>query len=270
MDERESNQKTQIFFSRTYRYFEVNKKEQLIYVLALIVPSVVLFLLFYSEISRVLAIWVSNALAAGMPEESVGVLYTNFLPIFGGVYHVEIPNSVPSNNEIWINLAVTMFLLVVTALLNKRKKRRTPLSIYFIIVLLIHLIACIYFLFAKDFFPYTATQYSELYIKQQVVIWLSFILLSGFVLGVIGYGEVRDKILFFLGVMLYSFVFGAARYLAFSYIISSTSSIYMATMFFSLGPLYDFLYFVFFYAVYINRKIKYFDYGEGRSRWQWS
>lgn len=269
MDINERRKRAGIYFSRTYRHLKVNSKEQLIYVFALVVPTIIVFLLFYTEISRSICVLVSKPLISVFSAETVSITSAEFLPVFGGVYHLKLPNSLPSYNEIWLNLLITIILLTASLLGYKKKNKKTPLPIYFAFVLLIHLISCIYFLFARDYFPYTATQYSELYIKQQIIIWFSLLFLAGFVLGVIGYGKIRTRILLLIILSIYSAVFGIVRYLAFCYVVTAGSSIYMATLFFTFGPLYDFLYFVFFYSVFVNREIRYFGYGEGRNRWQW-
>lgn len=270
MDINERRKRANLYFSRSYRHFKVNPKEQLIYVFALIVPTMVLFLLFYTEISNFISHLLIPPLTKVFPQESIGVASSELFPLFGNVHYIVLPNSVPSYREILFNLFISIVLLIISLLANKRKNKNTPLPIYFAFVLIIHIIASLFFLFARDFFPYTATEFSELYMKQEIVIWFSLIFLSGFVLGVIGYGKVTTRMILFVTLITYSFIFGIVRYLAFSYIVSAGSSLYMASLFFTFGPLYDFLYFVFFYAVFINREIRYFGYDrEGRYRWQW-
>ncbi|HEX3022795.1 MAG TPA: hypothetical protein VHP81_10430 [Lachnospiraceae bacterium] len=44
----------------------------------------------------------------------------------------------------------------------------------------------------------------------------------------------------------------------------------MAVLFFIFGPLFDFLYFVFFYGIYIDRSIKHYDSKKGREQWGWA
>ena len=270
MDINERRRRANIYFTRAKRRFKVNPKEQIFYVLALIVPTLVLFLMFYTELSKFITELISIPLRQVLPEGSVGIVSSEFIPWFGGVYYVSLPTSIPGFKEIWINIVITLTLLALSIYAAQRANKKTPLPIYFTFILIIHLISCLYFLFARDYFPYTGTQYAELYIKQQIVIWFSLILLIGFVLGVIGYGKMSTRILMFFVLAAYAFVFGVARYLAFTYLVTAGSALYMATFFFTLGPLYEFLYFVFFYSVFVNREIKYYGYGEGRDLWQWS
>lgn len=262
-------QKTQIYFSRPYRHLMPDSKERWFFLLGCVLPCLVFFLFFYTKISYLLAIWVKDALSFAIPESSLGIAYGEFLPLFGGVYYVQIPSIMPSFQEVTINLATTLLLLFICFLPSRNSKGGTPLSIFFAIILLTHLVASIYFMFAMDFFPYSATEYSELYIKQQVGIWLFFLILSSLLMGMLGYGSIAGRLTAFLGTMAYSFVFGCVRYLTSMFILSKVSSLYMATLFFSLGPLFDFLYLVFFYSIYINAQIKRFDQGEGRVKWHW-
>lgn len=262
-------QKTQIYFSRPYRHLKPDSKERLFFFLGCVLPCLVGFLFFYTKISYLLAVWVKESLSTVITESSLGIAYGEFLPFFGGVHYAQVPSTMPSFQEVAINLAVTLLLLFTVFLFSRYSIGGKPIYIYFTIILLTHLIASIYFMFAKDFYPYSATQYSELYIKQQVSIWLSFLVLSGIITGVLGYGNILDRLLVFGGTMAYSFIFGCVRYLASIFIVSKGSSLYMATLFFSLGPLFDFLYLVCFYSIYINTQIKRFDQGEGRVKWQW-
>ena len=262
-------QKTQIYFARTYRHLKPDNKERWFYLLGCILPCLVLLLSFYTKISYALAVWVKRAFTAFIPESSLGIAFGEFLPFFGGVYYVEIPIVMPSIQEAAINIAVTLVLLYICFHHVRISKGGTPISIFFCMILLTHLIASIFFMFAKDFFPYSATDFSGLYIKQQVSIWLSLLVLTGLFTGVLGYGSVVGRLITFFGIMVYSFVFGCVRYLAFMYIISTESILYMATLFFTLGPLFDFLYLVSFYGLYINSQIKRFNQGEGRLNWHW-
>jgi hypothetical protein len=51
----------------------------------------------------------------------------------------------------------------------------------------------------------------------------------------------------------YSILFATVRYAVFLYLLTRYSVIYMAAMFFALGPFIDFAYVVAIYALYLNR-----------------
>lgn len=267
--EKQKAEKTQVFFSRQYRHLKPDSRNSLIFLMVCVVPCVIFFLIYYTKITSVLCFWGKEALSSTIEESSLSIAYSDFLPFFGGVYYIQIPSTMPSFQEVFINLAVTLLVLFILFLPNRNSKGGTPITVYFAIILLIHLIACIFFMFAAEFYPYSAIQYSELYIKQQVSIWLSFLVLTGLLTGILGYGSITGRILVFLGTMAYSFIFGCVRYLTSMFIISTGSSLYMATLFFTLGPLYDFLYLVCFYGMYINAQINRYSEGDWRFKWQW-
>ncbi|MGD9676945.1 MAG: hypothetical protein AB7V16_01095 [Vulcanibacillus sp.] len=262
-------QKSQIYFSRIYRHLLPNRVERWIFLLGGVLPTILLFLLFYSKITYMLAVWANQVFSLISPKNSLGIGYEEFIPIFGGVYYVILPNKMPIFSELVINVVVTLLLLFILYLLYKKNTGSTSLIIYFNIILLIHLISCIFFIFAEAYFPYSATVYSELYIKQQIGIWLSIMILAGVIIGILGYGSILVRFSFFLGIVGYSLVYGFVRYITFMFIISKGSNLYMATLFFSLGPLFDFLYLVGFYGIYIYSLVNYFNQGKGRLKWLW-
>lgn len=261
--------KNRIFFSRTYRHFAPESKKQWVFLLAVVLPCLVVFLFFFTELTFALSTWVRDSLTSFFPSDSIDIDYRRFLPIFGGVYFVRLPNKLPSGEETAINLIITLSAIFAILFAFRHKKGGTPVSIYALIVLLLHLVSCIFFLFAKEYFPYTVSEYSELYMLQQVGLWLAFLFLAGVISGVFGYGKTGGRLLLFFGIIAYSIVFGCVRYLAFLFILSKASTLYMTSLFFSLGPMFDFIYFVFLYSIFINSRIEHFNYGEGLADWQW-
>lgn len=269
MEAKKTKQKNLIYFSRTYRHFKPNSKKRWLFLLLWVLPCFVLFMLSYTKISYIISLWVKQALSNSGLEGVIGISYSEFLPVLGGVFYVHLPSTMPSLHEVELNIFITLVLISILFFFLRGKKGGTPFTIYFLMILFTHLISSIYFMFAMEYFPYSASQYSELYMLQQTGIWISFIVLSGLIAGVVGYANTIVNITFFLTTMMYSFVFGCVRYLTFLFIITSGSSLYMTTLFFTLGPLYDFLYFVFIYSIYVNIQIKSYDTGTRRSDWQW-
>lgn len=45
--------------------------------------------------------------------------------------------------------------------------------------------------------------------------------------------------------------------------------IYMALFYFMIGPMFDFLYLVMIYAVFVNRMIGVYDSRKGKEAWKW-
>ena len=261
-------QKSQIYLARPYRRLKSKRKDRWLFLMVFMLP-LILFLSFYTQLTYTISIWGKQVLLSVIPESSLDIAYGKFLPFFGGIFYLKIPSTLPSLQEIITNIVLTLLLLLISFLSFRKRKGGTPLTIYFSIILLIHLVSSLYFAFATELFPYSATQYSELYIKQQVGIWLSFLVLTGFLFGILGYGSALSRTIAFLGTMTYSLLFGFVRYLTFLVIVAKGSSLYMATLFFSFGPLFDFLYLVSFYGIYINLQIQSFNQGEGRLKWHW-
>lgn len=187
--------------------------------------------------------------------------------ILSQMNYVAFPTTYPQISFIIANLIIVIVLLLF---LNSGKRSGKPVAIYFTLGSVTHLINCIYFLFAANFFPYTATAYSDLYMKQQVGIWLTFMVLVGLIVGFMGNKGFLFKLLTFVSIMAYSFLFGFVRYILFLYMIQQYSILYMALMFFVFGPFFDFLYLVAIYGFFINKMVKLYDSDKGREEWQWS
>ncbi len=64
--------------------------------------------------------------------------------------------------------------------------------------------------------------------------------------------------------------FGTVRYVIFIWLLYRFSVIYMAFFYFMIGPMFDFLYLVMIYAVFVNRMIGVYDSRKGKEVWKWS
>ena len=122
----------------------------------------------------------------------------------------------------------------------------------------------------RKYFPYTLTVYSKLYMLQEIGIWVMFFVMTVMVTGIIGDRGVIYKLLTLLAIMLYSIVFGTVRYVIFIWLLYRFSVIYMAFFYFMIGPMFDFLYLVMIYAVFVNRMIGVYDSRKGKEVWKWS
>ena len=96
-----------------------------------------------------------------------------------------------------------------------------------------------------------------------------FFVMTVMVTGVMGNRGLPYKLLTVLAVMLYSIVFGTVRYMVFLYFLYRFSMIYMALFYFMIGPMFDFLYLVMIYAVFVNRMIGVYDSRKGKEAWKW-
>lgn len=261
-----ADKKSKIYYSRTYRKLKSGGWKGILAAGILIIPALFLLLWNCFEITRGMSWLAVRFLCDRFRGLQIQIVDSEF-PIIGKISIVELPTVYPGMKEVIINLLVIMGM-VIFACTGKRKGK--PAAIFSMIVLITHLINCVYFLFGSNYFPYTAYQYSDLYMRQQIGIWIFFIVLAGGVIGLMGSKGLLFKVLAFWGTILYSTVFGVARYVFFLYILERFSIFYMALLFFVFGPFFDFLYLVGIYALYVNKMGKIYDSDKGREEWAWS
>ena len=257
-------EKKQIFYARTYRHLQFNLRDCLIFTFLFVIPLTILFLLYYDELSGAmgyLAAWFLYRTTGVAP----GFSTAEFIPQLGPVYYLNFVTELPDYGVILINMAVT---LLAGGVLFLKKLRGKPLSVYLQIMLFVHFVSCMFFLLGRDIFPYEVEDYSRLYVQQQVGIWITFLVLIGLVEGILGRGAVLYRVLIMFVILIYSFVFGTVRYGLFLWVLRQYSVLYMPVMFFSLGPFFDFLYFVMIYTISANYMIKRND-NKFRNDWAW-
>lgn len=258
--------KHKMFYARTYRHLKANYKNMALYYLLFCLPCLILFLVNYSKLTKIVSNWGLNILSFFVPASDMSIVSSEFIPRLGDVFYVSMPTKMPSLALIITNIVVVILSLIVC---YNAKDKAKPIAIYSIITLLIHLFACIFFLVTPETFPYTLTQYSGLYMKQQVGIWLSFFVIASIVSGGISKSGM-SKLYMLLAVMSYSFIFGCLRYVIFAVILLKASSLYMAMLFFMFGSFFDFLYLVCIYSIYLKHLTKKFDDKEGDMKWNWA
>ena len=255
-----------ISYFRTYRHLRPNTKAVLLFYLLFMLPCLALLLYFYPTITYYFSWCGSYLLKLIMPGKTIGIAGSNFMPIFGKVHYITLAGTSPSLHQTYINLIVVIVLLVIC--LNVRKLAK-PIMIYGTMALLIHLVSCLFFIIVPQLFPYKLSQYSDLYMKQQVGIWISFLIISCLVSGCINKSGFY-KFYVVIGVMAYSVVFGALRYIINLVVLANASSLYMAVLFFIIGPLFDFLYLVCIYGLFLKKITSKFDRELGSGDWQWA
>lgn len=261
-----ADKKSRIYYARTYRKLKSGGWRGVLVAGILMIPALFLLLWNCYKITRGMSWLAVRFLCDRFRGLQIQIVDSEF-PIIGKISIVELPTVYPGLKEVIINLLVVMGM-VIFACTGKRKGK--PVAIFSMIVLVTHMINCVYFLFGRNYFPYTAYQYSDLYMRQQIGIWIFFIVLAGGVIGLMGSKGLPFKILAFWGIIFYSLVFGVARYIFFLYILERFSIFYMALLFFVFGPFFDFLYLVGIYALYVNKMRKIYDSDKGREEWAWS
>lgn len=259
-------QKRRIYYARTYRHLVQSTIKNILFFLLLILPAIILYFWNLHRLTAFICrvgVRILGKIFPGVPMN----IFTVGYPVFGQVDCIELPTVYPQFTYIVGSLCV-IFVVMMFLITGKRKGH--PIAIYLLLSLLTHVVSCVFFLFATNYFPYSLADFSELYISQQISIWLIFIILSGLVTGFVGNKGYLYKCLTFLAMMAYSLVFGGVRYIVFLFVLYRFSVLYMAAMFFVFGPLFDFLYLVCIYSFFINKMTKYYDSGRGREEWRWS
>ena len=257
--------KSRIYYARTYRHLSFDATGSLIFLMGFVLPMTILIFLFYDEMALLMCrivMWFLEKTGI----EDLGLKAGEFIPWLGPAWYVRTKAELPEQTLVVKNIAVC---LAAVFILSRNPMRGKPLSIYILINLVIHMMSCVFFLLGSDVFPYTSDDYAELYVAQEIGIWITFLILSGCVEGTLGRGKVIFRILAVLTIMAYSFVFGTVRYALFLWLIGRYSLLYMPVMFFTLGPFFDFLYFVMIYSLSAGRMMKKND-GVGRNRWEWA
>lgn len=258
--------KGQIRLSHTYRHLKINHLKRNLYLWFLILPMLIVYFFTYAQLSVFISNFVRNILSELIPVKEMTLTTSEFLPYFGDVTFITLPTAVFDSQ---LNILTLIVSAAILWFMLTGKRRGNPASIFVSIGLFIQIISCIFFIFAAKDFPYSATIYSELYIKQQISLWLFFFIIIGVVTVLLGNGYFYHNLFFILSLMAYSFIYGVLRYVAYLYIVSEISTIYMAALFFTFGPLFDFLYVTYFYGLYVNRIILVNESKDSEDIWQW-
>lgn len=258
-------EKQKIYYARTYRHLRRHSVKSILYMLLLVLPCLFLTVMNLQNITQFIAelgVYILGKVFPGIP---MTIAQSEF-SILGYMKYIDMPTVYPTIPVALVNLVVIVGLVI---LLSTGKRTGKPAAIFMLLCALIHTINCVYFIFAANHFPYRVFQFSDLYMKQQIGIWLVFIVLSGLVTGMIGNKGFGYKILTFVAIIAYSFIFGTVRYILFLYLLQQFSILYMAIMYFVFGPLFDFLYLVAIYSIFVNKMTSLYDQGKGAEEWEW-
>lgn len=258
-------EKVMIYYTRTYRHLKSNILKSVLFLVLLVLPVFLLTALNLYRITHFISsfgVSILGSLFPGIPM----VITKDYFSFLGEIEYISTPTIYPDMSLILLNFLIVVALMII---LGTGGRKGRPVAIFAMLSSVVHLVNCIYFIFAQNYFPYEAYQFSNLYIKQQIGIWLTFILLAGVVTAFLGNRGYLYKILTFFTIMIYSFVFGTIRYVLFLFLLQKFSVLYMAPMYFVFGPLFDFLYFVIIYAVFVDKMVKVYNTGAGRGDWQW-
>ena len=259
-------EKKVIYYARTYRAIRASRTKCFLYICILILPMLPLLWLHLDYLTLLICEAAQYAFREFCPDIPASIQTKNF-SLLGKVSYLSVSTVYPEFRMCLLNGAVSLAVMIIIG--NLPWKGR-PMAIYLILNAGIQLISSLWFLFAGELFPYTLTQYSELYMVQEVGIWIVFLVMTGAVTGIVGDRGFPDKLLTVLCVMAYSIVFGTVRYIVFLYLLYRCSVLYMTLLYFTLGPMFDFVYLVMIYAFFINRMIRLYESQAGKGAWRWS
>lgn len=258
--------KSKIYYSRTYRHLKPNFLRMSVFFLFFVIPFIIFYLLSYSDISKFVVEVTISLMNNFVAPSELGIASDQFLPRLGDIYYVTANGPLPDSNLSLIHIAITLILIFANRMTFKNHKH---IQLYLMFILMIHLSSAVFMYFGAKYFPYSLTDYSELYMKQQIGIWLSIFSIVTMLSGAINFTGF-SKFVFVLSAIVYSSVFGMIRYCVFLGIMAKFSVIYMTSFFFSFGPFIDFLYLVWMYSIFMRYLTKRFGYKEGRVEWHWA
>lgn len=242
------DKKHRIHYHRSYRKLQPRSLSYIlasIFVLVIVVDWIIINA--FADITRVICRISSHFLSSCIPPQLIQTVYKPF--IHDSVSILTIPGRYPSQV---LSVIVAIISATVIFLAYSKKKAIEPKMVWLIFIFFITLISSLFFIFFTGYFPYDVEFFSEMYIKTEVGIWLTIPLILTIALLPFPL-EWFKKLTVILLTLAYSFVFACVRYIVFLYLLRTTSYLFMALMFFMLGPFLDFLYIVSSYSLCITK-----------------
>lgn len=253
--------KSVILSHRSYRKISASARPFVLQFFFIAIPLSLVVVFLYPEITGAVCLLAKEILSPFFQHDSLRIV--SYPYITGDAHYLTLPGRFPSILFSLLNAIVSLLFLVLLPRIEYFK----PLVIFCIVVSFIMFLSSVFFIFVPDQFPYQASDYSDLYIKQQISIWFFVPIITGLAVLPLP-SSLPSKVLTMLSTFVYSLVFGTVRYVVFLFIIGKISLLYMAILFFVLGPLVDFVYIVGIYSVYAARLAKKIK--GNFTLWKWS
>ncbi len=239
--------KDQIFFHRAYRKLPRFRGWTLVKLILLVGIVDALIFVYNKELIHGFISAVRDILlGCGVPAK---LLYQPFLPM--AITHIPILDSAlvfPSPQLALYSLAVGILIIVILPRLDLLPR---AMVVYLVLLALLNSASAIFFLLIPQRFPYDISDFSMLYMGTQVGMWLLIPFVLAAVLAPLP-AHFLEKLLVIFLTIIYSITFGVVRYAALLFLLNKVTVLYMAAMFFAMGPLIDFFYVVAFYSIYVN------------------
>lgn len=256
------NLKSTIMYHRSYRKLSGSLSLFFLqFVFAAATLSAVTFF-FYPQLTQTVCLVTKAALASSYSPDNISIVEIEYINRIGNVFFLDLPSQFPSPFFSLMNALVCLILLIVLPRVEQVK----PVMIFITLLSFIHLIASLFFLGFPSSFPYKIVDSSRLYMLQQVSIWFFVPIVMGLAIMPLP-SSLAAKCGTMIITYVYSLIFGTVRYIVFIFILTKASLLYMAILFFALGPLIDFVYIVGIYSAHVTwlaKKVK-DDYG----LWKW-
>jgi hypothetical protein len=241
--------KSIILYHRSYRKVSGSPGIFALEFLLFALPLSILVVYHFPELTRAMSHIAQTVLVPYFPRDVLTIVQVPYINM--QVFFVDLPSVHPSRVFSSVNAAVSLALLV----LLPRIKHAKHVFIFLVAIAFIHTVSSLFFTFFPYRFPYQAVDYSELYVKQQIGIWFFVPIIMGLAILPLP-STVSSKIVTLGAACCYSVIFGTVRYVVFLYILTKTTILSMAILFFVLGPLVDFVYIVGIYSVHVARLAK--------------
>lgn len=254
--------KSLIYYHRSYRKIAGTRWALLFQFLLATVPLIVLILIFYPDLTKLMSITAEKILSSSFVPGALEIVHQKFLLNNKNIFLLTAPESYPSI----LNSFISSLVMLGVSFLLQRMKIDKNIVIFATFLVAIHLISSVFFTLVPYMFPFTFKDFVELYIKTIICIWLSIPCIVSMAIIPLPASYV-PKLFLIIFTLIYSFIFATLRYAIFIYILSKFSFIYMALLFFAVGPLVDFIYIVAIYAVYttyLAQKLK-----SNEMVWKW-
>jgi hypothetical protein len=234
-----------IIYHRAYRKISDSGRHVILEFFLFVIPLEIAIFLLYPEVTYIVSSSAKYALSSYLPIEDMMIIKKSF--ITSDIYMLNLPGKYPS--------PLFSFLSFLVALINIflvfKSRIYQPIAMWLVFLLGINLISSAIFILAPSSFPYTMQHFSELYITTEVGVWLFVPVIMGLALLPIP-TNIFSKFIITVLTTFYSIIFGIVRYIVFLFILTKLSYIFMPVLYFSFGPLVDFIYIVGIYSLYVS------------------
>lgn len=251
-----------IYYHRAYRKEPFSKKNVFWESIGLLSP-ILLVLFFYPVVTLYITKFSKFILSKYFINGKIEILKRHY--VFSRLYIVSMHTLFHSPMFYLVFFLFSILALIIMFLFIKTQIFK-PIFLYLMYILLINAVSSAFFVLVPFRFPYDFTTFSDLYIKTEVAIWFFIPVILAMALIPLP-SNFFIKFLISIATLIYSVMFAVIRYILFLYLLEKFSFVLMATLFFALGPLVDFIYIVGIYSYYLSRVAEKNKNSAGEGQW---